>query len=88
MGGLEIAGLAGIILAAVQTNVPVILDGFITTGAALIAYGLASLSGCYMLASHQSVERGRRVALNGLGLRPLLDLNLRLGEGTGVSKSQ
>lgn len=84
LGGLEIAGLVGIILAAASNRVPVVVDGFITTSAALIAASLAPASKAYMFASHNSVEKGHRVALEWLGLDPILDLRLRLGEGTGA----
>lgn len=84
VGGLEIGGLAGIILGAASARVPVVLDGFITGAAALIAVALAPACRDYLIASHQSVERGHRVILEYLGLKPLLDLDLRLGEGTGA----
>jgi len=84
IGGLEIAGLAGLILGAVACRIPVLLDGFITAAAALIAVGLQPLCREYLIASHLSVEQGHRAALDQLGLRPLLDLELRLGEGTGA----
>lgn len=85
VGGFEIAGIAGLILAAASMRKPVIIDGFITTAGALIAHQLAPLSGEYMIAAHQSVEQGHRIALKHLGKRPLLDLDLRLGEGTGAA---
>ncbi|OQW37503.1 MAG: nicotinate-nucleotide--dimethylbenzimidazole phosphoribosyltransferase [Nitrospira sp. SG-bin1] len=84
VGGLEIAGLAGLILGAVAARVPVVLDGFITGAAALIAVGLQPLCREYLIASHRSVEQGHRVVLDHLRLKPLLDLDLRLGEGTGA----
>ena len=84
VGGLEIAGLAGLILGAVAARVPVVLDGFIAGAAALIAVGLQPLCRGYLIASHRSVEQGHRVILDHLGLKPLLDLELRLGEGTGA----
>jgi nicotinate-nucleotide--dimethylbenzimidazole phosphoribosyltransferase len=84
VGGLEIGGLAGIILGASSVRMPVVLDGFITGAAALIAVALAPACREYLIASHQSVERGHQVILEHLGLQPLLDLNLRLGEGTGA----
>ena len=84
LGGLEIAGLAGLVLGAAACRIPVILDGFITGAAALIAARLQP--GClpYVAASHLSVEPGHRAILNALGLTPLLNLDLRLGEGTGA----
>ncbi len=84
IGGLEIAGIAGAILACASERIPVVLDGLITTASALIAYGLNKNVIDYMFASHLSVEPGHKVALEYLGLQPLLDLNLRLGEGTGA----
>jgi nicotinate-nucleotide--dimethylbenzimidazole phosphoribosyltransferase len=84
VGGLEIAGLAGLILGAVAHRIPVVLDGFIAGAAALIAAGLQPRCCDYMIASHRSVERGHQAALDRLGLKPLLDLDLRLGEGTGA----
>lgn len=84
VGGLEIGGLAGIILGAASARVPVVLDGFITGAAALIAVALAPACRDYLIASHQSVERGHRVVLEHLGFKPLLDMDFRLGEGTGA----
>ena len=84
IGGLEIAGLAGLILGAVACRIPVLLDGFITAAAALIAVGLQPLCREYLIASHLSVECGHRAVVDRLGLKPLLDLDLRLGEGTGA----
>lgn len=83
VGGLEIAGLAGLILGAAAAGVPVILDGFISGAAALAAQSLAPESIHYMIASHMSGEQGHKLMLERLGLEPLLDLGLRLGEGTG-----
>jgi nicotinate-nucleotide--dimethylbenzimidazole phosphoribosyltransferase len=85
LGGFEIGGLAGAILSAASRRVPVVLDGFITGAAALIAVGLAPCARDYLIASHRSVEVGHAVALEHLGLEPLLDLDLRLGEGTGAA---
>lgn len=84
VGGFEIAGIAGLILGAAACRRPVVLDGFITGAAALIAAGLQPLCREYLIASHLSVERGHQAVLKKLGLRPLLDLDLRLGEGTGA----
>ncbi len=83
VGGLEIAGLAGLILGAAVARVPVVLDGFIAGAAAVIAVGIQPLCRDYLIASHRSVERGHQVILDHLGLTALLDLDLRLGEGTG-----
>ncbi len=84
VGGLEIAGLAGLMLGAAAARIPVVLDGFIAGAAALIAVGLQPRCKDYLIASHQSVERGHRAILEHLGLKPLFDLDLRLGEGTGA----
>lgn len=84
VGGLEIAGLTGLILGAAAARVPVVLDGFIAGAAALIAVGLQPRCRDYLIASHRSVERGHQAILDHLALKPLLDLELRLGEGTGA----
>jgi nicotinate-nucleotide--dimethylbenzimidazole phosphoribosyltransferase len=84
VGGLEIAGLAGLMLGAAAARVPIMLDGFIAGAAALIAVGLQPHCREYLIASHRSVERGHQAILDHLGLKPLLDLDLRLGEGTGA----
>ncbi len=83
VGGFEMGGLAGVILAAASRRVPVVIDGFISGAAALIAYKLVPEVKNYMIAAHCSVEKGHRAILDYIGLSPLLDLNLRLGEGTG-----
>jgi nicotinate-nucleotide--dimethylbenzimidazole phosphoribosyltransferase len=85
VGGLEIGGLAGVIIGAASRRVPVVLDGFISGAAALVAGRLAPEVKPYLIAAHQSVEIGHRVIMEDLGLRPLLDLDLRLGEGTGAA---
>ena len=85
VGGFEIAGLAGIILAAASKKVPILIDGFISGAAALIAYKIEPKTKEYMIASHCSVERGHKVILEHIGLKPILDLDLRLGEGTGAA---
>jgi nicotinate-nucleotide--dimethylbenzimidazole phosphoribosyltransferase len=85
VGGFEIGGLAGIILASASKKVPVVIDGFISGAAALIAYKLEPKVKDYMIASHCSVERGHRLILEYIGLKPLLDLDMRLGEGTGAA---
>jgi nicotinate-nucleotide--dimethylbenzimidazole phosphoribosyltransferase len=84
VGGLEIAGLAGLMLGAAAARIPIVLDGFIAGAAALIAVGLQPRCKDYLIASHRSVERGHEAILNHLGLKPLFDLDLRLGEGTGA----
>ena len=83
VGGLEIAGLAGVMIAAAARRIPVVVDGFISTAAAMIAVGLVPDVRNYLFSGHQSVEIGHQAMLKHLGLTPLLDLNLRLGEGTG-----
>lgn len=85
VGGFEIGGLTGIILAAAARKVPVVLDGFISGAAALLAYCLAPKVKDYFIASHCSVEKGHKIILDFIGLKPLLDLDLRLGEGTGAA---
>ncbi len=85
LGGLEIAGLAGVVLGAAARRVPVLTDGFIATSAALCAVRLAPRAGFAVLASHRSVEAGHRHLLAALGKEPLFDLDLRLGEGTGAA---
>lgn len=84
LGGFEIAGLAGAALAAAARRVPVVIDGFISTAGALAATRLAPAIGDYLFASHRSTEPGHRLQLEALRLRPLLELELRLGEGTGT----
>lgn len=83
MGGLEIAGLVGVILGAAYHRRAVVLDGFISTAAALVAVRLAPLSRGYLIASHKSDERGHKLMLELLALQPMLHLDMRLGEGTG-----
>lgn len=85
VGGLEIAGLTGVILGAAARRVPVLLDGFITTAAAMVAAALEPLTKEFMIASHLSGEQGHRLMLEHLGLSPMLYLNMRLGEGTGAA---
>lgn len=85
VGGLEIAGLVGVILGGAARRMPVVLDGFIAGSAALVAEKLSPSVRDYLIAGHVSVERGHRVLLDTLGLTPLLDLDLRLGEGTGAA---
>lgn len=84
VGGLEIAGLAGVMIAAAARRIPVVVDGFISTAAAMIAVGLVPDVRNYLFSAHQSVEIGHQAMLKHLGLTPLIDLNLRLGEGTGA----
>jgi nicotinate-nucleotide--dimethylbenzimidazole phosphoribosyltransferase len=84
VGGLEIAGIAGVILGAASRRVPVVIDGFISGAGALIAGRLSPASKEYMFASHVSVEPGHRIILDELGLKPMLFMDMRLGEGTGA----
>ncbi len=85
VGGLEIAALAGYIVAGAAARVPVVIDGVISVAAALIATALAPDAKGYLIGGHRSSEPGARVGLTHLGLVPLLDLELRLGEGTGAT---
>ncbi len=84
LGGFEIAGMVGVIFRAAQERVPVVLDGFITSAAGLAAYCIEPKVKDFLFASHLSVERGHQVQLEKMGLAPLLNLGLRLGEGTGA----
>jgi nicotinate-nucleotide--dimethylbenzimidazole phosphoribosyltransferase len=85
LGGFEHAGLTGYLLGAASRRVPVVLDGVIAGAAALVAVALAPETVDYLFAGHRSVEPGHAVALGKLGLRPVVDLDLRLGEGTGAA---
>ena len=85
VGGFEIGGLAGVMLGAAAHQIPVVIDGFISGAAALIATELAPGLKDYLIAAHLSAESGHRVLLEYLGLTPLLDLEMRLGEGTGAA---
>lgn len=85
VGGFEIAGIAGLVLGAALNKIPVVIDGFISTAGALVAAELNPLVKGYIIAAHQSVEIGHRKMLDHLEQIPLLDLNLRLGEGTGAA---
>ena len=85
VGGFEIAALVGAILAGAEARTPVVLDGFITGAAALVAATIAPGLGRRLIASHRSPEPGHAVVIEQLGLDPLLDLDLRLGEGTGAA---
>jgi len=84
VGGLEIAGIAGLILGAAAARRPLVLDGFIATAGALVAAQLVPAVKDYLIAAHRSVEPGHQVMLDHLGLKPLFNLNMRLGEGTGA----
>ena len=83
VGGLEHAALVGVVLMGAVYGVPVILDGVVSNSAALVAGALAPRSAGYLVAGHRSAEPGARIALGHLELEPLLDLDMRLGEGTG-----
>lgn len=85
VGGAEIGGIAGLILGAVANRIPVVVDGFISTAGALIAYAFKPEVVDYMFAAHNSVEIGHKIMLERMKLRPILDLDLRLGEGTGAA---
>lgn len=85
VGGFEIGGLAGVMIGAAARRVPVVIDGFISGAAALIACGIAPSAQPYLIAAHRSVEIGHRITLEHLRLQSLLDLDLRLGEGTGAA---
>lgn len=85
VGGYEIGGLIGWILSGAANRVPIVIDGFISTAAGLIATKLAPKVADYLIAAHSSAEKGHRVTLRFMGLRPLLDLDMRLGEGTGAA---
>lgn len=85
VGGAEIAGIAGLCLGAAERRIPVLVDGFISTAGALIAYEIEPKVKEYMISAHKSVEAGQKVMLERMGLRPILDLDFRLGEGTGAA---
>jgi nicotinate-nucleotide--dimethylbenzimidazole phosphoribosyltransferase len=85
VGGFEIGALAGAMIGGAAAGVPILLDGLIVGAAALLAVALAPAVGPYLIASHRSVEPGHRVVLELLELEPLMDLGLRLGEGSGAA---
>jgi nicotinate-nucleotide--dimethylbenzimidazole phosphoribosyltransferase len=85
IGGFEIGGMAGVMLGAASYKIPIVIDGFISGAAALIAYELNSRVRDYIIASHLSVEAGHRAILDYIGIPPLFDLKMRLGEGTGAA---
>ena len=84
LGGLEIAGLVGLMLGAAANRCPIVVDGFISSAAALVASRISPVSVSYMIASHQSQEPGHRVLLEAIGLQPMLQMDMRLGEGSGA----
>jgi len=85
VGGLEIAGIAGLILGVAAARRPLLLDGFIATAGALVAAALVPAVTDYLIAAHRSVEPGHQTMLDFLGLKPLLNFQMRLGEGTGAA---
>jgi nicotinate-nucleotide--dimethylbenzimidazole phosphoribosyltransferase len=85
IGGAEIGGIAGLCLGAAEKGIPVVIDGFISTAGALIAYSLNPDVADYLFAAHHSVEKGHQAMLAHMKLRPILDIDLRLGEGTGAA---
>jgi nicotinate-nucleotide--dimethylbenzimidazole phosphoribosyltransferase len=85
VGGLEIAGIAGLVLGCAANRIPVVIDGFISTAGALIAAEMDPHVKDYVFAAHQSVEIGHRFMLERIGVEPILDLRMRLGEGTGAA---
>jgi nicotinate-nucleotide--dimethylbenzimidazole phosphoribosyltransferase len=85
VGGLEIAAISGAIIAAAQRRIPVLIDGFIVSVAALAAVRLNPSCQPFLLPSHQSAEQGHRLVLRALNARPLVSLDLRLGEGSGAA---
>jgi len=85
VGGFEIGGITGLIIGAAANRIPVVVDGFISSAGALVACKLEPKINQYLIASHNSAEMGHRLLLEHLGLNPLLNLDLRLGEGTGAA---
>jgi nicotinate-nucleotide--dimethylbenzimidazole phosphoribosyltransferase len=85
VGGFEIGGLAGVMLGAAAKGIPTVIDGFISGAAALIAAALCPRCKDYLIAGHCSAEAGHKAMLEYLGLKPLLNLEMRLGEGTGAA---
>jgi nicotinate-nucleotide--dimethylbenzimidazole phosphoribosyltransferase len=85
VGGLEIAGICGLVLGAAGRRLPIVVDGFISSAAALVALRLREQVGDYLFFSHCSAEAGHRTFFDRMGFRPILDLDMRLGEGTGAA---
>lgn len=85
VGGLEIAAIAGLVLGCAANSIPIVIDGFISTAGALIASELHPSVREYIFAAHRSVETGHQFMLDRIGVKPILDLELRLGEGTGAA---
>jgi nicotinate-nucleotide--dimethylbenzimidazole phosphoribosyltransferase len=85
VGGFELAGLAGVVIGAASAGVPVVSDGYISGAATLAAVRMAPAAAPWVFASHRSTEPGHTIVLEALGLTPVLDLDMRLGEGTGAA---
>ena len=85
VGGFDIGGMTGVILGCAANRIPVVVDGFISYAAALIAYRINPRSKDYLIMSHKSDEKGSETALSILGIKPMLDMDMRLGEGTGAA---
>ena len=85
VGGFEIGGIAGLVLGAAESHLPVVIDGLISTAGAMLAWMMAPLLADYLFAAHRSVEKAQSAMLVRMGLHPVLDLKMRLGEGTGCA---
>lgn len=85
IGGYEIAGMAGAMIAAANNRIPILVDGFITTTAAVLANLISEHAADYMFVGHRSAEPGHRTAIQLLGKEPILDIGMRIGEGTGAA---
>jgi nicotinate-nucleotide--dimethylbenzimidazole phosphoribosyltransferase len=85
LGGLEIAGMAGVMVGAAASGICAVSDGYISGAAALAAVRICPACAGYLFPSHLSAEPGHRIALDALGLAPVLELDMRLGEGTGAA---
>ena len=83
VGGFDLAAMCGAFLGAAAARMPAVIDGFISAVAALCAYKLNPLAAAYMIPSHASAEKGYRLAMEAIGLEPMLLMNMRLGEGSG-----
>ncbi len=85
VGGYDLVGMTGVILGAASCGLPVVLDGFLSYASALAACRMAPTAHPYLVPSHLSAEKGAQIALDALGLRPYLDMDMRLGEGSGAA---
>ncbi len=85
IGGLDIAGMVGVMIAGAASKVPVVVDGYISTAAAIIAVTIEPKIKGYLICSHASNEKGACIASSLLGFKPILNLDMRLGEGTGAA---